>query len=1233
MTMTSAAPRNDDAELLRASRAGEVHAFGELVERYQNLVCAVAYSRTGDRVTSEDVGQQTFLAAWNGLDNIREPGQIRSWLCSVARNLSGKAVQVRQREPSTDSEALDANASPSSDPLASMISQESEAAVWEALAELPETYREPLVLFYRENQSVKQVALGLGISEDAAKQRLSRGRQALKEGVSDLVERTLYTSRPNRAFAAGVLGALNAGAIPAVGATAGKAAGGLSTKVVWIGATLAALVVAVVAFVFATSDDIEPTTPRDAAMAADPDQQLLAHLREQREALRAQSAANPGCALDGTVTDREGNAIPDAVVSLAKNSLQANGLDPVSTRSDTAGRWSSGPLDGPEFLVSVAAPGYLAATTVRRCDAAGHLDVVLVPGGTRLRGMVGDVGGGPIEGASVWVVPTTGNPNAAVSTITNEDGTYDVSVYADRYTLLASHPDYVLAARQSVVSSDTAAEDFVLLPGASVEGVVRDSATGSPVEGARVTTLWSIQDTVRGNAPAASVFAALLPAISNADGTYRLNGLPPGPVRLTARTADLVNSEPPLVELAIAETKSDVELEIAEALTVSGFVVGRDSGNEGLAGVGVVLLSKGLQLTPNIATTDASGYYELAGVGSGEYALMIVGGGAAPQVTNDSIVVTGHNVEDLLSRADRGVSVSGRVDSTDRVSVHLEPASLGDAPLTVAALALARPELDASGGFHFPAVAAGEYVLVAKTFEGEGRLPLTVREHAVTDLQVDVDALARIEGELTGPAGNPVAGVLVVAQPRRQPKTFSVAGMLAAQDRTDEDGRYEIVGLAAGEYDLTVLDEVGQRPWPDTDAEQAFVPQPTNVTEGGTVRVDLEVQTEAAQIRGSIVGPDGEPVQDAWVRVSAQGSRRAPFGHEPRPTLTDSAGEFTLDGVFGTTFELRATGPRGKLETSATLSEVETPVSLVLAPLSTVVATVTENGLPATDFELRVSDGPTRVLGPLVEKKNGTFVLPRLQSGDYEVEVATDTGYAKMLVAVGPDPETTVELELLTRGSIRGLVLDKDGAPFGGGKVLMLELSLSLDEPRGPDGIPVADDGTFEIKGLAPGGGQILVFGPGEKPAYVGSTNFKLKPGADLDLGRIQQGKRPSLASSPFIDTSEDLGLRFFVGPRPPTSADLRAIDESDAPRDLLNTDGARLWIAEVTASSPAAQAGLLPNDAVLAVGNTKVGDEDRPPADAMISLSQSWRSKGRSVTWVVERAGARVEVPVLVAR
>jgi len=73
-----------DAELLEASRRGEREAFGALIERYQGVVCAVSYSRTGDRALSEDVAQDTFLAAWRQLDQLREAGRLRARLCGIA---------------------------------------------------------------------------------------------------------------------------------------------------------------------------------------------------------------------------------------------------------------------------------------------------------------------------------------------------------------------------------------------------------------------------------------------------------------------------------------------------------------------------------------------------------------------------------------------------------------------------------------------------------------------------------------------------------------------------------------------------------------------------------------------------------------------------------------------------------------------------------------------------------------------------------------------------------------------------------------------------------------------------------------------------------------------------------------------------------------------------------------------------------------------------------------------
>ena len=66
-----------DGELVEASLRGEHEAFGHLVARYQDVVCAVSYSSTGDRGLSEDVAQETFIAAWSQLDRLRDTVRLR----------------------------------------------------------------------------------------------------------------------------------------------------------------------------------------------------------------------------------------------------------------------------------------------------------------------------------------------------------------------------------------------------------------------------------------------------------------------------------------------------------------------------------------------------------------------------------------------------------------------------------------------------------------------------------------------------------------------------------------------------------------------------------------------------------------------------------------------------------------------------------------------------------------------------------------------------------------------------------------------------------------------------------------------------------------------------------------------------------------------------------------------------------------------------------------------------
>ncbi|HTV61296.1 MAG TPA: sigma-70 family RNA polymerase sigma factor, partial [Verrucomicrobiae bacterium] len=97
--MTPAAV-SGDAELVNASLAGNREAFGQIVARYQSLVCSLAYSATGSLSQSEDLAQETFLAAWKHLADLREPAKLRAWLCGIARNLVNNFLRARGREPS-----------------------------------------------------------------------------------------------------------------------------------------------------------------------------------------------------------------------------------------------------------------------------------------------------------------------------------------------------------------------------------------------------------------------------------------------------------------------------------------------------------------------------------------------------------------------------------------------------------------------------------------------------------------------------------------------------------------------------------------------------------------------------------------------------------------------------------------------------------------------------------------------------------------------------------------------------------------------------------------------------------------------------------------------------------------------------------------------------------------------------------------------------------------------------
>lgn len=244
-----------DERLVLSSRNGDRDAFARIVERYQSLICALTYGACGDLQTSEDLAQVTFITAWCELPKLQEPAKLRLWLCGIARNVTNNSFRQQQHTPTANAVDLDETADIPSDtpsPRDHVITKEEEAILWRALGELPPTYREPLVLFYRQHQSTAEVAEVLGLSEDAIHQRLSRGRAMLTERVAQFVDAALRSTGPTKTFTVAVLAALPVLATSAKAAVVGAAAtksGATAKTASWL-AALGAILTAGVLFTF-----------------------------------------------------------------------------------------------------------------------------------------------------------------------------------------------------------------------------------------------------------------------------------------------------------------------------------------------------------------------------------------------------------------------------------------------------------------------------------------------------------------------------------------------------------------------------------------------------------------------------------------------------------------------------------------------------------------------------------------------------------------------------------------------------------------------------------------------------------------------------------------------------------------------------------------------------------------------------------------------------------------------
>ncbi|MCF7955004.1 MAG: sigma-70 family RNA polymerase sigma factor [Phycisphaerae bacterium] len=212
--------------LLKASANGDTASFEQIVSRYQGYICAVTYIATGDVEKSEELAHETFISAWRSLDQLKDLKKFRGWLATIARNVVRNSFRDKKSDIISSAANIDSvneSAVTADQTDEDALTDERKAIVEHALKTIPQKYREVIVLYYRQDQSIKQVAAQLELSEDAVKQRLSRGRKMLKDQAARMIETTISKTGPSKAFTAGVMGSVAALALKSA-ATASAAA-------------------------------------------------------------------------------------------------------------------------------------------------------------------------------------------------------------------------------------------------------------------------------------------------------------------------------------------------------------------------------------------------------------------------------------------------------------------------------------------------------------------------------------------------------------------------------------------------------------------------------------------------------------------------------------------------------------------------------------------------------------------------------------------------------------------------------------------------------------------------------------------------------------------------------------------------------------------------------------------------------------------------------------------------
>ena len=187
MTAATASPARHSGEVapdvLQRARAGDRHAFTEVVRHYDHRLRALAYRLLGDRTAMDDALQEAYVKAFRALPGFRGDAGVGTWLYQITYRacIDLQRRESRHQVDTNDWSSSDA-AAPTTDPAATAASR---ADLQRALAGLPADQRAVVLLVDAEGLDYEAAAAVLGVAPGTIGSRLSRARAALRAALAE----------------------------------------------------------------------------------------------------------------------------------------------------------------------------------------------------------------------------------------------------------------------------------------------------------------------------------------------------------------------------------------------------------------------------------------------------------------------------------------------------------------------------------------------------------------------------------------------------------------------------------------------------------------------------------------------------------------------------------------------------------------------------------------------------------------------------------------------------------------------------------------------------------------------------------------------------------------------------------------------------------------------------------------------------------------------------------------